>query len=75
MRVRSIHRRNVLTVAAETIAVPLFRRVELDSWIEQRWKPGGGFKLVGMGRRVEFDENGQIVSDVIEPTGLSFIFT
>lgn len=43
-----------------------FGRVELRSWLEF-----DGEKLIGMGMRSEFDENGKIVSVDIAPTGIT----
>lgn len=46
---------------------PIFGRVEIDSWLE--WRDG---KLVGMGRRREYNEAGELVfASEPQPTGVS----
>lgn len=48
-----------------------FNRIELDSWIDAKPAPGGGWELTGMGRRTEYDaKTGAMVSDKVEPTGV-----
>ena len=47
-----------------------FNLVFFDAWIDKYRLPDGSYKLIGMGRRIEYDyKSGDIVSDKIEPTG------
>lgn len=45
--------------------IPVYGRVELSSWFERR-----GDKLVGMGGKRVYDENGRLVETKIEATGV-----
>jgi len=51
-------------------SVPVFGRIELDSWIE--WGPDG--HGVGMGRVRRYDDQGRLVEVKTEPTGLTVDF-
>jgi len=48
----------------------LFGQVKLDSWFDFQPSPDGGFKMVGMGRKRVYDQDGRITEDTTEPTGL-----
>lgn len=46
-------------------------RIECDAWIDRQPAPDGGWVLIGMGRRTEYDiKTGALISDKVEPTGL-----
>ncbi len=48
-----------------------FNRIECDAWIDRQPAPDGGWTLIGMGRRTEYDaKTGAMISDKVEPTGL-----
>lgn len=48
-----------------------FNRVEVGAWIAHEPAPDGGWILIGMGRRTEYDaKTGAMISDKVEPTGL-----
>ena len=48
-----------------------FNRIECDSWIEYERALDGGWNLIGMGRRTEFDaKTGAMISNKVEPIGL-----
>lgn len=46
-------------------------KVEIRSWLDSKPCPEGGFNVVGMSRRIEWDGENNIVSDVTEPTGVT----
>ena len=48
-----------------------FNRIECDAWIHRELAPDGGWTLIGMGRRTEYDAtSGAMISDKVEPTGV-----
>lgn len=59
-------------MSQETFRVTInFNRVELDAWIDKKPSPRGGYDLIGMGRRTEYDhKTGAVVSEKVEPTGV-----
>ena len=48
-----------------------FNRIECDAWIDRQPASDGGWTLIGMGRRTEYDaKTGEMISNKVEPTGL-----
>lgn len=46
-------------------------RIECDAWIDRITAPDGGWTLIGMGRRTEYDAiAGAVISNKVEPTGV-----
>ena len=46
-------------------------RIEGEAWIDKQLQPDGSFRLVGMGRRTDYDEYGTVIAEKIEPTGVT----
>ena len=47
-------------------------RIQLDAWVDKCKRADGDYDQIGMGRRTEFDAaTGAMVSDKVEPTGLT----
>lgn len=48
----------------------LFGFVDIRAWIELRIGKNGEYEWVGMGSKKTYDEDGNLISVVVEPTGV-----
>ena len=73
MKAKNLHTLSLDAADREHIVITLnFNRLEFDAWIEHQRLPDGNYKLVGMGRKTEYDANtGAVVSNKVSPTGVT----
>lgn len=46
-----------------------FGRSECRAWLEAEMAADGSLRLVGMGSRTDYDQNGKLVAHEVSPTG------